>query len=569
MRTSALSKVIRLLQLAHIANENSQNVNAILEGAEARAEEEKNPKQILSRREILKLSAGMGGVAAGLTAALPLSALLGKTASAFSRARMMDKSDPVLIIGGGVSGLVAAYQLQKKGVASAIYEASERLGGRMFTVPNFNEDGMFCELGGEAVDTDHTSLMSLCAELGLGIQDLTKEDQGLEKDFYFSGGKVISPAQMVVAFQPLASQIARDLRELWGGSPARMATYKDRNNPTLLKYDRMSLAQYLYGKKEAEKWVTDLICTLYVCEFGVEPGEQSALNFLSMVTIAALDGPADKIPQSGPFNMEFLGVSDEKFRIEGGSSSLCNALVKALQGKVPFYLDHQLLKIEDKSGGLDFSFKKGSSTVEVSAKQAICTIPFSTLRFVEGISALDLNPDLKKGISEMGYGNVSKRAMGFKSRFWRKDKKYPSGGSILSVGRQQIYETSRMQKGSSGILTRVLAGKESTQISYESLQKDIQFLSRIYPGAKKEFDNKDVLMAWGPFPWSKGCYSCLKPGQYTGFNGIAEEAQLGGRLLFAGEHTSVDYGGFMNGAIETGNASASKIMQSRSIQPIK
>ena len=539
MRISALSRVIRLLQIAHTANENG--------------------KHSLSRREMLKLSAGVGGMSAGLMAALPVSTLFEKNASAFARSRIT-RTDPVLIVGGGVSGLVAAYQLQKKGVPCAIYEASERLGGRMLTVPNFNSEGMFCELGGEAVDTGHTALMSLCAELGVGIQDLTKEDQGLEEDLYFADGKVISTRQMVIAFQPLAGQIAKDLRELWGDLPARMATYKDRNNPTLLKYDRMSLSHYLYGKKDVEKWVIDLISTLYVCEYGLDAEEQSAFNFLSMITIGV-----SKVSGS-PFTMNLLGDSDEKFRIEGGSSSLCNALVKVLQGKVPFNLGHHLLKIEDNSGGLKFSFRK-SSTVEVSAKQAICTIPFSTLRFVEGIYALDLNPDLKKGISEMGYGSVSKWAMGFKSRFWRKDKKYPSTGSFVSVERQQFSETSRMQKGKSGILTRYLAGTKSTQISYDSLEKDIQFLDRLYPGAKKEFDNKHVLMPWGQFPWSKGCYSCLKPGQYTAFNGLAEEAQLGGRLLFAGEHTSVDYGGFMNGAIESGHASARKIIWSRGIQP--
>jgi monoamine oxidase len=533
MRISALAKVIRLLKIAQM--------------------NDKNP--LLSRRELLKKSAA-------LTAVLPLSGLLEPTASAFSRSRKKERTDPVLILGGGVAGLTAAYRLHKKGIPCAIYEASERLGGRMYTVPNFNSDQMFCELGGEAVDSDHTALKSLCAELGVGIQNLEEEDQGLEKDIFYAEGKVISTREMLLAFQPLALQIEKDLKEVWGDEPAWMPTYKDRSNPVLVKYDTISLADYLYGKKGVEKWVLDLISMLYVCEFGLDAREQSSLNFLTMIALNPPSlGTAGKSAQV-KYDMELLGISDEKFRIQGGSSALCNALVKVLEGKVPIYLGHPLIRVTDQAGVLSFGFKK-DSIVEVAATQAICTIPFSTLRFVEGIQALDLNSDLKKSISELGYGTASKWAIGFKSRFWRKDKKYPSTGSFLSVERQQFSETSRMQKGTSGILTRVLAGTRAKEASYGSLEKDLTFLNNVYPGAKKYFDNKHILMPWSQFPWSKGCYSCMKPGQYTAFNGLAEESQLNGRLLFAGEHVSVDYGGFMNGAIESSNASANKMIQSR------
>ena len=62
---------------------------------------------------------------------------------------------PVAILGAGIAGLTAAYRLQKAGVPCEIFEASDRTGGRMFTRYDFNKDGMFCELGGELVDTDH------------------------------------------------------------------------------------------------------------------------------------------------------------------------------------------------------------------------------------------------------------------------------------------------------------------------------------------------------------------------------------------------------------------------------
>jgi len=556
MRTPALSQVIRLLRLAHLANENPENVNSVFEARETSA----FGAGFIDRREMLKRSLKVGGLTAGAHllggCSFPFSRNLAGSRSPASPSTGVrnERADPVLIVGGGIAGLTAAYQLQKNGVPCALYEASERWGGRMFTLANFNSDGMFCELGGEAVDSDHTALMTLCAELGVGIQDLTADDRGLDNELYFAEGRVISTRQFMAALQPLAREVAKDFQELWGGAPARMPTYKDKDNPAVLKYDRMSLANYFHGKKNVDQWALDLIGTLYVCEYGLDLEEQSALNFLTLATV-------------GGAALKPLGMSDEKFRIEGGSSALCSALIQFLTGKVPFYLGHQLLKIEDKSGGLRFTFNTGSSgnsgasSLEVSARQAICTIPFSTLRFVEGVGALELNPALKKAISELGYGNVSKWMTGYKSRFWRKAKNHPCNGTLLSVERQQFWEASRRQKGESGILTRFLAGSKATQLSYESLEKDIQFLDHLYPGAKKEFEDKQVLMPWGSFPWSKGCYSGLRPGQYTSLNGLAAETHLGGRLLFAGEHTSVDYGGFMNGAIESGKASAGKIIR--------
>src|SRR5262249_52843350 len=73
----------------------------------------------------------------------------------------------IAIVGGGVAGLTLAYRLAKAGKRATIYEASGRLGGRMFTKRDFNSQGMFCELGGELVDTNHEPLIKLCKELGI------------------------------------------------------------------------------------------------------------------------------------------------------------------------------------------------------------------------------------------------------------------------------------------------------------------------------------------------------------------------------------------------------------------
>ena len=79
----------------------------------------------------------------------------------------------------------------------------------MFTKYDFNKEGMFCELGGELVDSNHSDLMALAGELGVGIQELKGEDKGT--DLYFFGGKLYADEQLIPLFQPLAKKLAADV----------------------------------------------------------------------------------------------------------------------------------------------------------------------------------------------------------------------------------------------------------------------------------------------------------------------------------------------------------------------
>jgi len=109
----------------------------------------------LTRRRLLRLSAAAAGAAA-LSPVLDWSAY----------AKQERPKGPVAVIGGGVAGLTAAYRLQAAGATPIVFEASNRWGGRMFTHYDFYK-GMFCELGGEFVDTNHEDLQKLVSELGV------------------------------------------------------------------------------------------------------------------------------------------------------------------------------------------------------------------------------------------------------------------------------------------------------------------------------------------------------------------------------------------------------------------
>ena len=97
----------------------------------------------------------------------------------------------VAIIGGGLAGLTCAYRLRQAGVRATVYEGSDRLGGRCFTLRNFFDDGQMVERGGELIDTDHVQVRRLARELGLILDDLHAHEAPGSEDFFFLGGRVI------------------------------------------------------------------------------------------------------------------------------------------------------------------------------------------------------------------------------------------------------------------------------------------------------------------------------------------------------------------------------------------
>jgi monoamine oxidase len=88
-----------------------------------------------------------------------------------------------------------------------------------------------------------------------------------------------------------------------------------------------------------------------------------------------------------------------------------------------------------------------------------------------------------------------------------------------------------------------------------------QFLAQlepVLPGITPHYNGKATIDFWAGYPWTKGSYSYWSVGQYTKFSGAEREAS--GNCHFAGEHTSIDFQGYLNGAVETGERAAGEIL---------
>ena len=83
-------------------------------------------------------------------------------------------------------------------------------------------------------------------------------------------------------------------------------------------------------------------------------------------------------------------------------------------------------------------------------------------------------------------------------------------------------------------------------------------LEPVLPGVSARYNGKAAFDDWVANPWTRGAYSYYAVGQYTAFGGA--EAARSGNCHFAGEHTSTDSQGYLNGAVESGERAAKEIL---------
>lgn len=495
-------------------------------------------RQPRSRRDFLKTGALMGGALA--LAPLQTLAKLEKGARPLR---------PVAVVGMGAAGLMAAYELQKRGVPYQMFEASSRVGGRILTDDRtFAEQGQFCELGAELVNSDHEVLRTLAAELGLSLEDFAPGDQDVATELYVHEGLSYSAEQVKAAGLPLVKAIRADFKRIFGKSEPEVLTATSPFRFNAQKYDDMSLAQYLDNQTALAPWFRELMKIGYETESGVPADRQSVLTLFSM--FMGFEG-----------TWSTYGTSDETSRIKGGSSRLMDALHKKLSAPVNF--KHQLVKVVEKNNQIDLTFRTSDDQKTLTFQQVLITLPLPALRKVEGFSdqALKLPANVHKAIQEMQYGMNSKTMLGFSQRVWRKSKKLkPSNGAVLSdLYTSVLWESSRLQKDPAGILTAYAGAQKAYDVSLGRVSTILNDIQTLFPGTKETFNQKSAQFNWPKYPWAQGSYSSLAPGQYTTLNGLLHTPFLGRKLYFAGEHVSINYSSYMEGALETG-AQAAKLI---------
>jgi monoamine oxidase len=481
-----------------------------------------------SRRELMK-SAGL---------------LLGVAALA---PRLRASSTPsIAIVGAGIAGLTAALTLQDAGVPSVIFESSTRIGGRMHSEAGFWDEGQCSEWCGEFIDSDHFLLRSLAARFGLTLDNVNAADPPHSVDTNYIDGSYYTEAELHQDIQPLIPVLVEQNKQIGNNY-----LYNNANNAAIY-FDHIS----------ADDWI----------EAYVPGGHGSRLGQYLDLGVVSLNGLDSRV-QSG-LNMIIPVDSNERFHTQGGNDQIPFAIANTLP-KGAIKLGWKLAGLvanSDQTVTLRLSGPMG--TTESTFDYVILALPFSVLRSLDlsqaGFDALKLT-----AIRTLGYGTNSKLELQFDQRFWNSAGAWPgiSNGFITTdLPFQGGWDTTRGQPGADGIFTDYTGGTEgasyqpsgpyTTSLSSARTaayaQSFLNQLEVVWPGATTYFNGRAILSYPTGDPNVLGSYSAYQVGQYTRFGGYEFTPQ--GRIYFAGEHTSVQYQGYMEGGAGTGRAAAIQLL---------
>jgi monoamine oxidase len=482
----------------------------------------------LSRRDVLKL-AGATGLAAGLST-------LGARPAGAATPR-------IVVVGAGLAGLTCTYRLKQAGYVATLYEASNRVGGRCWTIRD-GFGGQLAEHGGELIDQGHTAIRQLAQELGLPLDNLlAAEVNGTEPCYYFDGAPYPF-AQATGDLKGIYQTLHRDV------SDASYPTLYNSYTPRGYELDHLSVLDWINQNVPGgiRSRLGQLLDIAYNIEYGAETSVQSSLNMLYL------------LGYSGQGQLRIFGPSNEKYHVRGGNDQIAGRLASALSGQI--VTGSALIAIKQNSNNTySLTFQKDGSTVPVTADRVVLALPFSILRSSVDYKSAGFKTLKQTAIKELGMGTNSKLHVQFSDRHW--NSLGCNGETFADTGYQNTWEVTRAQLGAPGILVDYTGGKIGASFGTGTAEeRAAQFLAQlepVLPGISKKWNGRAALDYWTGYQWTKGSYSYWKVGQYTKFAGVERERE--GRALnchFAGEHTSIDFQGYLNGAVETGQRAANE-----------
>jgi monoamine oxidase len=487
------------------------------------------------RRRLLQAAAGMG-----LAAALPLRAAPGAGGA------------DVAVVGAGLAGLYAATLLAGKGARPQVFEAGNRVGGRVWSLRGLFP-GQVAERGAELIDTTHTTLRGLAGAYGLTLESYAANKLPGDEAYYFFG-RHWTEAEVVDEFRAFVPALKDDLSRLSNGPSALSSNETDR------RLDFTPLSDYLV-QRGAGPLLRAVLDVAYTIEFGREIDRQSALSMLFFIA-------TNKRQAFTPFGV----FSDERFHIVEGNDAVTTGMAARLPR--PVALDHRLLRVARQADGrVRLSFASAGGTVESIHDAVILALPAPAMRQVEFAASVALPAGNRYAIDQFDYGTNSKLMIGFEGRPWY-ERSNSNGASYSDLANHQsTWESnpSLAQAGSRGLLTDYSGGERGARLDPARLQTEATVflgdLDRVYPGSAvlARRDSRGRIQAhlenWSKLPLFQGAYTNNQPGYFTTLEGLY--ARPAGRVHFAGEHTDsfYNYQGFMEGALLSGARAADEVLR--------
>ena len=481
------------------------------------------PMPQLSRRTFI---AGMG--------ALVTSGTLSRTQASASQR--------VIVIGAGLAGLAAAYELKQAGVDVMLIEQSKRAGGRIKTIRGHFADDAWVDVGGQTSGGGYANFFYYSTLFGLPFEEQRAFPAGGRPDVLlhlegqlFSGAALrANPGAWPLALEDEEKPFAptRLLNHYLGPVARKIATPDRVLEPEFVHYDELSLLQFLQ-QQGASKAAIGLI--------------DHTLNYNSVDSVSALSALRDAV-------RSLQSTGGAALNLENGNMSLVDAFVGEL-GNVIRY-DSSLTAITQDEQEVTLQVETNGQRDVLYADFAVLAIPFTALRKVDIDAGLPTSR--QKIINQLPYTQIVQAYLQTSERFWERDGPV---AMVYSDGPlERLFNASARMNSERGLLVNWVNGSGLKSLAAddpeEYLERVIGELDAIWPDSRGLIE-KTYTNNWG-HSYAEGAYAHYAPGQMAAH--AAEIPQPVGRLHFAGEHTELVAPG-MEGALTSGKRAAQEILK--------
>lgn len=449
----------------------------------------------------------------------------------------------VIVMGGGVAGLVAAYELVRAGHDPIVLEAQNRVGGRIKTLREF-APGLYAEAGAMRIPRAHPLSLGYCELFGLALRPFA---MGNPKGIVHVAGvrstmAAVTADPSVLPFDLGPDERGKTVDALWEESTADIKALLERNGedawPEIAaSYDQYSLREFL----EMKGW-SEAAIELY----GILNFVEAEMNNAVMEELRETLGNAYVDMQT----------------IVGGMDALPNAFYGALQERVRF--GAVIHAFEQDADSVTVHYKTEAGRWSERADHAICSLPFSVLRNIEGVESL--SRPKQRAIRQLNYSASTKILFQVRRRRWEELDDIVDGGATVTdlPIRRMNYPPADASTTRGVLLASYTWGQDALRwdaMDEETrLEEALEDVSRIHPWIRDEYEC-GASCAWYDDPWARGAFALFAPGQLSELHPDIVSPE--GRIHFAGEHASLHHA-WIQGALESGIRAARAINEAPS-----
>lgn len=444
----------------------------------------------------------------------------------------------VLVIGAGMAGLCAAYELQRAGHAVTLLEAQTRLGGRIYTLREPFSPGLYGEAGAMRIPQSHRLTLAYVEKFGLRTYPFTLSNP---QAYCHIGGLRLRMAEALahperMGFDTSPAEQGQNAFQMWEAALAPLAKQVERDGAAgweaiTRSHDQYSVREFL----ETLGWSEGMIEM-----FGLLNNQESMMNssFLELLR-----------EELGRFYSDLV-------QIEGGSDRLPYAFLPALQGSLR--LGARVVALDQTPEEVIVHYQTPAGRFQARADYAVLTLPFPVMRHIEVLKPF--SRPKQRAIRQLHYDASAKIFLQCRRRFWETDDGIYGGGSVTDLAVRNVFYPEHGRATGRGVLLASYTWSEDAQrwgslSPSERLAQAVENLAQFHPQIVDEVEGGASQM-WHDDPNAGGAFALFDPGQQT----LLHEAIIApeGRYYFAGEHASLAHA-WIQGAIESGLIAANAI----------